>query len=93
MLAAIALIDKAQTPVEDGGKGWTVTVQWNGTASAASASTYGMRGRRDPVYAKLGEDFDGKPFLDWGHYVTNWEENGYMVFASLEEAKEYFHIN
>jgi hypothetical protein len=92
VLAAIALIDKAQTPVANGGKGWTVVIQWNGTASTASASTYNLRGRRDPIYAKRGEDSDGKPYLDWGHYVTDWEENGYMEFASLEEAKEHFNI-
>ena len=93
VLAAIALIDKAQTPVADGGKGWTVVVQWNGTASTAAASTYSWGGRRDPVYAKLAETFENEPpALDWGHYVTNWEENGYMEFASIEEAREYFNI-
>jgi hypothetical protein len=93
VLAAIALIDKAQTPVADGGKGWTVAVQWNGTASTAAASTYRWGGRRDPVYAKLAEPFENEPpALDWGHYVTNWEENGYMEFASIEEAREYFNI-
>ncbi|MBQ4594791.1 MAG: hypothetical protein IJA81_09170 [Akkermansia sp.] len=30
--------------------------------------------------------------LDWGHYVTNWEANGYRVFGSVEEACEYFGI-
>ena len=58
-------------------KGWTVTVQWNGTATAAaSVSTYGLR-RRNPVYAKLGAPMeDGKQPLDWGHYVT--DPSGYM---------------
>jgi hypothetical protein len=31
-------------------------------------------------------------FLDWGHYVTNWEENGYTEFASVEEAEQHFNI-
>lgn len=66
-------------------KGWTVTVQWNGKAGTSTASTYGLR--RQPIYAKV---MDG--VLDWGHYVTNWEENGYLEFASVEEAREYFNI-
>lgn len=78
-------------------KGWTLSVQWNGTATENAypnpAATYSLRPQVTPVYAKMGEDADGKTFLDWGHYVANWEENGYIEFASLEEAKEYFHIN
>ncbi len=71
-------------------KGWIVTVQWNGTATAAAASTFAMR---QPVYARLGEpDEEGKQSLDWGHYVTDAESNGYMEFASLAEAKDYFNI-
>jgi hypothetical protein len=77
-------------------KGWTLIVQWNGTATENAypnpAATYSLRPQVTPVYAKRGEDFDGKPMLDWGHYVTNWEKNGYMEFASLEEAREYFNI-
>lgn len=77
-------------------KGWTLTVQWNGTPSAKASTTYRMR-RQQPVYAKLAEDTewpDGtiRPTLDWGHYVTNWQENGYQEFASIEEAREYFNI-
>jgi hypothetical protein len=69
-------------------KGWTLSVQWNGKATAAAASTWG---RRKPVFARLGEPLeDGTPVLDWGHYVT--EPSGYMEFASLEEAKEHFNI-
>jgi hypothetical protein len=70
-------------------RGWTVTVQWNGTAGTSGASTYGMR--MEPVYARVVEH-DGKQNLDWGHYVTNAEENGYQEFDSVEEAKEYFNI-
>lgn len=81
----IAAIEAAEA------KGWTVAVQWNGTPTASGASTYGLR--RRPVYAKLGEPMeDGRPVLDWGHYVTNAEENGYTEFTSLEEAKEHFNI-
>lgn len=78
-------------------KGWTLTVQWNGTATAAAASvsTFGLRS--PAIYAKLGtvERPDGttESVLDWGHYVTNWEENGYQEFSSIEEAEEYFNIN
>lgn len=76
-------------------KKWTITAQWNGTATeAASVSTYGLRRGGDPIYAKIGEpEEDGTQRLDWGHYVTNWEENGYQEFASVEEAEEYFNIN
>lgn len=73
--------------------GWTLTVQWNGTATAQQ-TTYSMRGR-NPIYAKKSEmkTLDGsKDILDWGHYITNWEENGYQEFSSLEEAYEYFGI-
>lgn len=67
-------------------KGWTVVVQWNGTATAAAASTFA---RRQPVFARLGEpQEDGTPSLDWGHYVTNAEKNGYTEFATLEAARE-----
>ena len=69
-------------------KGWTLTVQWNGKATAAAVSTWG---RRKPVFARLGEpDENGTQRLDWGHYVT--DPSGYTEFASLEEAKEYFNI-
>ena len=75
-------------------KGWAVTVQWNGTATAQAASTFGLR--RKPIYAKLGEmvlpDGTQKTILVWGHYVTNWEARGYQEFTSVEEAKEYFNV-
>lgn len=75
-------------------KGWTVTVQWNGTPTAQTASTFGLR--KPPIYAKLSsvEHPDGttENFLDWGHYVTNAEENGYQEFTSIEEAYEHFNL-
>lgn len=75
-------------------KGWTLTVQWNGTATAAAASTYGLR--KPPIYAKVGTmelpDGTTEQMLDWGHYVTNWEENDYTEFASLEEAYTHFNL-
>lgn len=77
--------------------GWVLTTQWNGTATAAAASvsTFGLRS--PAIYAKLNTiEFSGgttETLLDWGHYVTNWEERGYQEFASLEAAKEYFNIN
>lgn len=75
-------------------KGWAMTVQWNGTATAQAASTFGLR--KPPIYAKLGtlERPDGttEQVLDWGHYVTEWEANGYQEFASVEEAEEHFNI-
>lgn len=84
----LAAIENAES------KGWTVTVQWNGTPTAQTTSTFGLR--KPPIYAKLAtsERPDGttENFLDWGHYVTNWEENGYQEFASIEEAEEHFNI-
>lgn len=75
-------------------KGWTVTVQWNGTPTAQTASTFSLR--KQPIYAKLGTmelpDNTTENYLDWGHYVTDWEKNGYMEFSSIEEAEEYFNI-
>lgn len=92
--AAIDLLNIEKTPVAEGGKGWTVVVQWNGTATASTASTFSLR--RKPIYAKTREITlpDGETILelDWGHYVTNWEENGYQEFSSKEEAKEYFGV-
>lgn len=86
--------DVAAAVADAEAKGWTVDVQWNGTATAQAASTWGLR--RKPVYAKVEEleTLDGatERVLAWGHYVTNWEERGYMEFASVEEAKEYFNI-
>lgn len=70
--------------------GWRITVQWNGTPTASAASTFALR--RRPVWAKLAAAPDGNTVLDWGHYVTNAEDNGYTEFASLEEAKEHFNI-
>ncbi len=94
LLAAIALADKAQTTNADGGKGWTLEIQWNGTPTAQATTTYGLR--RKPIYAKLGTmelpDGSTEQYLSWGHYVTNWEEHGYQEFASIEEAEEHFNI-
>lgn len=69
-------------------KGWTLTVQWNGTPTSA-ASTFNLG---TLIYAKTSESElpDGtiEKYLDWGHYVTN--EEGYETFRSLESAYEYF---
>jgi hypothetical protein len=78
-------------------KGWKMTVQWNpngGTYVTPAAATYGLR--KPPIYAKVGEielpDGTTERVLDWGHYVTNWEERGYEQFRSLESAYEYFNL-
>ena len=79
----LSAIENAET------KGWTVPVQWNGTATVQAASTWRLR--RPIIYAKVREveQPDGVTIkeLDWGHYVTNAEENGYRVFSSIEEAE------
>lgn len=73
-------------------KGWTLTVQWNGSPTAQAASTYGLR--KPPIYVKIGEmklpDGTTERVLDWGHYVTNPED--YQEFSSLEEAYNYFNL-
>lgn len=75
-------------------RGWTTTIQWNGVASTQAASTFGLR--KPMIYAKVVDiqlpNGEPKQELDWGHYVTNWEENGYQEFSSLEEAYEHFGI-
>lgn len=73
-------------------KGWTVTVQWNGTPTAQTTSTFGLR--KPSIYAKLSEierpDGSKEQNLDWGHYVTNPED--YQEFSSLEDAYEHFNL-
>jgi hypothetical protein len=73
-------------------RGWTVAVQWNGTATAAAASTYGMR--RAGIYARRceAEEEGEQASLEWAHYVTNWEAHGYVEFGSVEEAAEFFGV-
>ena len=84
VLAAIA---NAET------KGWTLTVQWNGTSTAQTTSTFGLR--KPSIYAKLSEieqpNGTKEQILDWGHYVTNPED--YEEFSSLEEAYEHFGLS
>ena len=81
-------VDIADAVAEAEGKGWTVTVQWNGTASAAGASTWGLRGQS--IFARVieREAVDGSicRVLDWGHYVT--DTTGYEEFSSVEAAQQ-----
>ena len=69
------------------GKGWTLKVQWNGTPTAQAAGTFATGSL---IYAKVSELENGERYLDWGHYVTNWEERGYETFRSVEAAREYY---
>lgn len=78
-------------------KGWTITTQWNGTATA---STFALRPTPVlPVYVKREHSEYGGYVdatnthytVDWGHIVTNPDgktplELGYQQFNSLEEA-------
>lgn len=77
-------------------KGWTITTQWNGTATA---STFALRPTpQPPIYTKrehdeLGEYIDASGVryaLDWGHSVISPhgtpEELGYTLFDTLEDA-------
>lgn len=71
-------------------RGWTLTVQWNGTPTAQASVTYGLR--KPPIYARVREhelsDGTTERYLDWGHYVT--DPTGYEAFRSVETAREYF---
>ena len=93
----IAALETASAAVEDGGKGWVVAVAWNGTATA---STFALRpAPKPPVYAKVytytDEECTEHRNLNWCHQVTSPdgkepEELGYMLFDSVEEAREYY---
>jgi hypothetical protein len=71
-------------------KGWSLTVQWNGTPTAQASVTYGLR--TPPIYARVEErelpDGTTERVLDWGHYVT--DPTGYEEFRSVEEAREHY---
>lgn len=78
-------------------KGWQVTTQWNGTATA---STFALRPTpAPPVYVKREQSEDGRHLdatntrfeVEWGHEVHSPDgktplELGYTLFASLDEA-------
>lgn len=75
-------------------KGWTLTVQWNGTPTSGIATT-----DLEEIYAKVTESEHGeyvnengnRCMLDWGHYVTDTTE--YKLVYSLVEAEQYFKLN
>ena len=84
------------------GKGWTVSVQWNGhwVSLPKAATTYSLRRpAAPPVYAMLKRDANGE-FVDATNtrYMVDWfhelhradgvepEELGYTLFESLEAA-------
>lgn len=92
--ADINYVPEVELPEEvTEGKGWTLTVQWNDTQTA-QASTMAAGSL---IYAKVGEhelpDGTTERYLDWGHYVTDWEARGYEQFRSLESAYEYFGLS
>lgn len=74
-------------------KGWTLTVQWNGTPTSG-ISTLNL----EEIYAKVIESEYGdytdengnKCMLDWGHYVT--DPTDYKIFFSIYEAEQYFKL-
>lgn len=80
-------------------KGWTIGVQWNGTATA---STFALRPSPPlPVYAKECTVTDGlgneHRSLEWCHQVSSPdgrepEELGYTLFESVEEARAHFNL-
>lgn len=81
-------------------KGWTLTVQWNGTPKSG-VSTLDL----EEIYAKVEKSEYGnytdengnKCVLDWGHLIKSPDgkspsEMGYKLFFSLVEAEEYFKL-
>ena len=74
-------------------KGWTVTVQWNGTPTSG-ISTLDL----EEIYARVTESEYGdytdengtRCYLDWGHYVT--DTTDYKLFFSIYEAEQYFKL-
>lgn len=74
-------------------KGWTMTVQWNGTPTSGISLM-----DLEEIWCKVTEseygeytDENGKRVsLDWGHYVTDTSE--YKLFFSLVEAEQYFKL-
>ena len=74
-------------------KGWTMTVQWNGTPTSGIATL-----DLEELYAKVTEyehgeytDENGnRCMLDWGHYVT--DPTDYKLFFSIYEAEQYFKL-
>lgn len=74
-------------------KGWTLTVQWNGTPTSG-ISTLDL----EEIYARVTESEYGdytdengtRCSLDWGHYVT--DTTGYKLFFSIYEAEQYFKL-
>lgn len=78
-------------------KGWTLPVQWTGTATA---TTFALRPAPPmPVYAKVDtctdDEGNEQRSLSWCHQVSSPdgkepEELGYTMFESVEAAREYF---
>ena len=81
-------------------KGWTVTVQWNGTPTSG-VSTLDL----EEIYAKAEESEYGeytdengnRCTLSWGHDVKSPDgqtpaDLGYKLFFSLVEAEQYFKL-
>lgn len=74
-------------------KGWTLTVQWNGTPTSG-ISTMDL----EEIWCKVTENEHGeytdengnRCMLEWGHYVT--DTSGYKLFFSLVEAEQYFKL-
>lgn len=86
-------------------KGWTLTVQWNGTPTSGVSTLdlddiYAKVNVLDDEHAQYGEYSDengNRCSLDWGHIITSPdgktpEEMDYVCFYSLYEAEEYFNL-
>lgn len=83
-------------------RGWSLTVQYNGTASVQVASESRIA---EKLWFKRIEDSAGnyidesgtRYYIDWGNYIGSPEgenaELGYTPFATLEEALEEWKLN
>ena len=80
------------------GKGWIVTIRWNGTPTSGISTLdleeiYAKVTILDDEQAQYGEytnENGNRCTLDWGHYVT--DTTDYKLFFSLVEAEQYFKL-
>ena len=67
----------------------------NDMLNVIPSSSFSLRKHENfNVYAKLYySEIDSQEHFVWGHYVTNWEENGYKEFSNLEEAYDFYGLS
>lgn len=91
----LAAIDNATA------KGWTVTTQWNGTATSG-VSTFGfkriwVRKTQDAEYGRYADDNGTRWSVEWCDMLSapdgsTPEDHGYELFRSVEAAVAYWEL-